>query len=135
MTEHHMSTTKTRTITLTDHAPVTIREDEWPEIARGSWYHGCGQGSQNGEHRAAVRVRQHADGRALVYVTSSGGCQCDLPYPRGGRLLAAGTDLPSAIRAVVRSEFKGLAGLREEDEEDPQRIAANCIADLPAEEI
>ena len=50
---------KPRTVTLTNHAPVRIVEEEWPILAR---HHLDTQGA-----RAHLTVRRHADGRALVY--------------------------------------------------------------------
>lgn len=114
-------TEKTRTITLTNRAPVQIAEASWPVIARGDWTDSPAIPSQ-ANRRASVRVRQHDDGRAIVhgtYQTQFAG-EVDL---RAGVLLSAGADIATAIRAVV------------DDLGATPRLAAECIADLPAEEI
>mgnify|MGYP001576581350 CR=1 FL=1 len=56
------TTTKTRTITLTDRPPVTIREDAWPVRAAAKWWDGAYESQAN--RTASVRVREHEDGRA-----------------------------------------------------------------------
>lgn len=94
------TTAKTRTITLTDRAPVRIVEAEWPEIASAR------------EDSWSLRVRQHDDGRILVY-----GVNGDV---RGGELLPHDAGLVNAITRVAAT-----CGVP----------AAKCIGDLPAEEI
>src|SRR6266705_5049674 len=59
------TTGKTRTITLTDRPPVTIREDDWPVIARADWWEGEYEFQSN--RTAKLRVREHADGRRIIY--------------------------------------------------------------------
>jgi hypothetical protein len=93
-------------------------EDDWPTIASAKDWdneHEC-----QANKTWSLRVRQHADGRSLVYAVY------DSCYPgqgsRGGELLEAGADLPTAIRRV---------GERCECEQ----IVDYCIADLPAEEL
>ena len=127
---------KTRTITLTDRRPVTIREDAWPVIARATddSYHG----SDDGRYQQSLRrgevdtyhliVRQHADSRALVYGVRDAAIQ-EWRQPasgkswRGGVLLDPGADLVAAIRSVGHE-----GGL-------PDPVIRACIADLPAETL
>lgn len=121
---------KQRTITLTGQAPVRIVEDEWPVIASadGDSYAGNDYGGvyqqvlSHGEVDVyRLRVRQHADGRALVYGTLTGSPQWGGEESRrGGELLAAGADLPAAIARVA------------EDVHIPESVARECVADLPA---
>lgn len=134
-----MSTTdtpKTRTITMTGRAPVKIIEDDWPVIASAkgdSW-----AGSDHGKWQQALsqgecdtyflKVRQHADGRALVYAVLNAAISAwHAPAggidKREGRLLKAGDDIAGAI-----SEVGEMAGI-------PDKVIDACIADLPAEEI
>ena len=54
---------KFRTITLTDHQPVQIREALWPVIARSEWYEG--QNKHQANRKQWLIIRQHADGRTL----------------------------------------------------------------------
>jgi len=132
--------TKHRTITLTDRRPVQIDEQEWPVIARadGSSF-GDGDPSryEQARHRGEIDeyimiVRQHADGRALVYAVVSAAISAwsqpagGVDY-RGGELLEPGEDLVEAIRRV------GQAAATESVM--PTHMIRECIADLPAETI
>ena len=107
------------TITLTDRAPVKIAKKDWPITARSS--------SHSGEHESQadktwrMTVRQHADGRAIVYGVHDTRWQGERGL-RGGELIERGSDIPGAISRVA-------ATVGADD------IAAECIADLPAVEI
>lgn len=125
---------KGRTITMTDRPPIRIYEDEWPEIASaqddsfaGHDYAKHQQALGRGEcDTYSLRVRQHADGRTLVYgVLDAAGAWTGHEDWRGGELLDAPTDaeIASAIRRV--GEDGGL----------PDNVIRDCIADLPAEEL
>ena len=139
MSDHSIDTTapamatapaspKTRTITLTDRPPVTIREDQWPCIAEAIDDQDEGEIKiqSNRTRDWWIRVRQHVDGRALVYAYNSYSTawQGEQGYcRRTGELLPAGTstDLIAAIRRVGRDL--------------PADLVQECIADLPAEEL
>jgi hypothetical protein len=117
---------KTRTITLTGRAPVQIREVEWPEIASATDTPGAmrnGTPVPNYETDTyTLRVRQHADGRAIVYgVVDAATAWTGTEDWRGGELVAAGDDVAAAIERVGGHM--------------PERVIRECIADLPAEEI
>ena len=132
------TTPKTRTITLTGRPPVKIREDQWPIIAQGSyaWWDNQYRSQANRSVDIWLRVRQHADGRAIVY----GGYDYMTCWQgeqgrdvRVGALLEPGADLVRAIQQVGAE----LAD-RIEDEPGAQRVRDvidACIADLPAEEL
>ena len=126
--------TKTRMITLTGRRPVKIVEADWPVIAQGSGSEHDGQVEcqANRAWKVWMKVRQHADGRAIVY-----GCaeyeshfQAERDYAeRAGMLLDAGEDIAAAIGDVGHA-------LREVAEDQSDRIGAverMCVADLPAE--
>lgn len=96
---------KTRTITLTGRQPVRIVEDEWPEIAHGEWYDWEGEHEfqSNRKWQVHVRVRQHQDGRAIVYgsYNFSTAWQKERDVnARVGYVLEPGEDIPAAIRRV-----------------------------------
>lgn len=128
-----MTTTKPkrRTITLTDRNPVTILESDWPIIASanerpGSFVNGTPTPDyETDEHR--LTVRQHADGRAIVYgVLNAATVWTGTEDRRGGELLPTYTDprlLIDAIRSVGAD-----CGLLDS-------VIRACIADLPAEEL
>jgi hypothetical protein len=121
------NTSKNRTITLTDRAPVKIKESEWPVIAQAS---GDSADNDYARHNQAevdtyiMKVRRHYDGRALVYgIFDAASAWAGSEDHKGGVLLAAGDDIPAAIRRV--GEECGL----------PDPVIRECIANLPAEEI
>ena len=108
------------TITLTGRAPVRIRKADWPIVAKAA--HWDGEIEAQANRHAQLIVRQHADGRAVVYGIYTTLWQGERDR-RGGQLLQAGADLVSAIYAVAQAmEF----------DED---LAQRTIADLPAVEI
>ena len=127
---------KRRTITLTNRAPVRIYEDEWPIIAaaKGDSYDGSperhAQALNDGAcDTYALRVRRHADGRAIVYGIIEAGIDTDAEDWKGGEIVEhhadiCGTPLDLIIVAILR-----VGDLM------PDRITRECIADLPAEDI
>lgn len=139
---------KTRTITLTDRPPVKISEDEWPIIATGSADadDSDGRGNQpNREWTRTLRVRQHKDGRAIVYgvygySTKFQGAN-GAAAKRGALLAAPAT--PDQIIAAIRvigdelAEAESDAPIEDSRKDSRQwRVAVQtCIADLPAVEL
>jgi hypothetical protein len=92
---------KVRTITLTDRPPVKVREDLWPVIASARRYDGQVECQAN--HLWHLTVRQHEDGRTLVYgseTSGPGGVYRGYEEARAGELLDAGVDVASAIIRV-----------------------------------
>lgn len=122
---------KTRTITLTGRAPVRIVEAEWPVIARADDdsfksidYARHSQAKARGEIDVYhLIVRQHSDGRSLVYGVLTASSWTGTEDWKGGELLEPGADLAAAIERV------GSSG------ELPDSLIRECIADLPAEDI
>lgn len=112
---------KTRTITLSGRPPVRITEADWPVIARASEHDG-GTVESQANRTWDLRVRQHADGRAIVYGVHWT-CWQGESGSRGGEMLAAGDDIAAAILRVA------------ETIDSDARLAQECIADLPAEEV
>lgn len=129
-------TSKLRTITLTDRPPVRIREDLWPMIAQGDGDSFAeqdpgrhGQASQRGELTEwTLRVRQHQDGRAIVYgVVTTPAWDRTAHDWRGGEILdpeshpegVSSLALVAAIRRVGRQ-----AAI-------PDHVIRECIAALP----
>ena len=126
----------TRTITLTDRRPVRINDEQWPIIAQATGDSYCGndygrrnQALSQGEcDEYSLRVRQHDDGRTIVYGVLSAaiaawGAPAGGTDMRGGELLEAGDDIVRAIRRVGES-----CNL-------PAEVIRECISDLPAEEL
>ena len=125
----------TRTITLTGRPPVRIDAETWPIIAEASYHDFEGQHDfQSTRHwRGWVRVREHADGRRIVYA----GCSFESSHrregyrQRSGLLLTGGEDIVTAIRTV-----HGAIDMVDDAHRDAWRVLADeCIADLPAEDL
>lgn len=123
---------KTRTITLTKRAPVTILEDDWPLIASArDWQ---GEHEFQSPRKWTLAVRQHkTDGRTLVYGVFVTDYQGE-DYRRGGELLTPAADAivpdshwliwPDIVPAIQRvGEYIGAR----------QIVIDACVADLPAE--
>jgi hypothetical protein len=111
----------TRTITLTDRAPVEIVEADWPTIAQAYY----GDNEPNPPNRTwRLKVRQHADGRTIVYGVHL------TAYPDESSLRAGylpdADGLPDAIGLI--DAIHRIA----EEIDAPGWMAARCIADLPA---
>ncbi|HEY0789777.1 MAG TPA: hypothetical protein VGD78_01815 [Chthoniobacterales bacterium] len=105
------------TVTLTGRRPVRIQKDHWPVIARAR----RARGEVADQTLCHLVVRQHQDGRTLVYGVSESAAEEQ--NRRAGYLLEAGADLCKAIWDV-----SGDLGF------DPE-MAQACIASLPAEDL
>lgn len=143
------TTTKTRTITMTGRRPVKIKDDEWPVLARGSGdSYGGGdyachqQALAQGECDTYIlRVRQHADGRTLVYgivdaAAAAWGSPAGGESYRGGMLL----DPPAGavVDPIAGVVWDGIVRAIEEVGREcgiPYSVVRECIAGLPAQEI
>jgi len=118
------STPKTRTVTLTGRPPVRVREDFWPIIARARRHDGKVECQAN--HLWDLTVRQHADGRTLVYGSEdsgNGGVYQGYEAAYAGEMLEPGADIASAI-IRVGEEARCSKSMQDE-----------CIADLPAVDL
>jgi hypothetical protein len=127
---------QTLTVTLTNRRPVRIDTRAWPAIAsaaddsyRGNDYARYQQALYRGEvDQYRLTVRQHADGRALVYgVLDAADVAWSQPAGgesiRGGELLMPGDDVPAAIaRVAVACNLPG-------------SLARRCVASLPVEDL
>lgn len=126
---------KKRTITLTDRPPVVISDANWPLIASASYHDYDGEYEfQSFRHwRGFIGVRQHADGRTLVYGTcSAAGCGSSSTREynhKAGVKLDAGADIIAAIHEVHRDISA------RDVSESWACLADECIANLPAEEL
>jgi hypothetical protein len=112
-------------ITMSERRPLSIDPKLWPVIAQADWHNGQHDFQANTIRR--IKVRQHADGRRIVYGIQAGiGRQpIGTRNPEAGFLLAAGADEDETIRALRR--VGGVIG--------DGALAEQCIGDLPAEEI
>lgn len=115
----------TMTVTMSERRPLKIKKSEWPLIARADWHDGQYDFQANTKRR--IVVREHADGRRIVYglqEAGNGGQHLGTRNPAGGFMIPAG-DEDGTIRAIRR-----VGGIIDDD-----GLADECIADLPAETI
>ena len=135
------TTDKTRTITLTDAHPVRIRDSVWPKIAQGQYRDHDNQYLSQAYRTWAgnIRVRQHADGRMIVYgdyrhsTQIQGERDVDL---KAGVVLEASDDVVAAIRRVGDTLRDGLeeAGYEHWGVHISECVR-DCIGDLPAQDM
>ena len=131
---------KTRTITLTGRAPVRIREDEWPVIASGSYKDWDNQYEfqANRVWKVSIRVRQHPDGRAIVY----GVYDYDTAFQgergfraRAGVLLdgaSVSARIPDAVSEVASTLNAAAYDAGHYFRAYISAVERECVADLPA---
>ena len=137
------------TITLTDARPVKIIEADWPSIAEGRHeeYDSHIQCQSNRTTKAWVKVRQHDDGRTLVY-----GCydystawqgESGATYRDGQLITPSAEDYPTEARGdfwcgqpIIDAIKDVCATLANRSQSGFwSDIAAEAIADLPGQEI
>jgi hypothetical protein len=121
-----MTTEKKIRITMSERRPLSIDPDLWPTVAEADWHNGTVACQANTVR--CIRVRQHADGRRIVYGfqdAGPGGQHIGTRNPAGGFLLPDGSSDDETIRAIRR-----VGGILDDAE-----LAEECIADLPAESI
>lgn len=137
------------TITLTDARPVTITKELWPVVAEASWKDHDNQyeSQANRKWSAWLKVRQHADGRTLVYGGYSYSTQyqgeSDESFRDGERVTPSAEDYPETARGnywlgepIIAALKRVGATLQERSgSEHFADLIAECIADLPAEEL
>lgn len=124
-------TEKKMKIVLTGRRPVSVNPSVWSRIVNdveGDSF----EGNDHGRHSQALAqgecatwamtVRQHEDGRAIVYVRATAGWRGSVAHD-GGELLAPGADIAEAVERVGRA-----CGV-------PEETVRECIANLPAEEL
>ena len=133
---------KLLTVTLTDRAPIRIDPDNWPLVADASDHDGQVRCQANNEYW--IKVRQHNDGRTLVYgahVAGDGGQYMSFRESRAGVLLTPeSSHVPGAKNAEGYTPYYAhpdiVSAIREVAENaNCQQLAAECIADLPAEDL
>ena len=108
------------TITLFDRRPVKILKADWPLVAQTKDWDNQYESQAN--RTSTLRVRQHSDGRAIIYGIHETAWQGE-SNRRGGEMVSSGSDIPHIIRRV--GERLGFS----------VEIIDHCIATLPAEEV
>lgn len=105
-------------IAIDGRRPVSIDPETWPTVAKSSWHEG--QIACQSNRRAWCKVRQHADGRSIVYARheSSWANEAD----RYSGAIGTAVEIPAMVVLVCRR-----IGM--------ESLANECLADLSAEEL
>jgi hypothetical protein len=135
------TTDKTRKITLTDRPPVKISEAAWPVIASARRHDGMVECQAN--HEWYLTVREHRDGRRIVYgseVAGSGGVYQGYEEARAGEIVDPSEALRNADDGPLTHEPDAAAtvtAIRRVGKRArcSQAMIDECIAELPAEEL
>ena len=115
---------RSRVVTLTDQSPVRIIEADWPTTIQGTVI--------EGQLRADIRIREHADGRILVYGTADD--QGDTV--RAGFLLTdENDDDPTWVIRQVAEELIKRSPTNPKLHKAIMRAADEAVAKLPLEDI
>jgi hypothetical protein len=119
-------------IVLSETAPRTIDTKTWPVIASAERHDGAVECQAN--TLWGIIVREHSDGRRLVYgyqKAGPGGRSAGFRELRGGYLLDQdGYGIPEEQEVETIRAIRRCAGII-----DDAQLGANCIADLPAREL
>lgn len=133
---------KTTTITLTDRAPVKIVENDWPLVATASDHDN--QYDFQANQLWWIRVRQHNDGRTIVYAAHTAGpggrMQGHRDKKYGELLLPDATHIPGELNDEGYSPYYAHPDIiqtikRVGTSAGCDKLIDNCIADLPEEEL
>jgi len=129
--------TATITIKLTNARPVTIDKNDWPVCASAcySWFDGEFECQANRTRDGFLEVRTHEDGRILIFAranTSSNWRGEGDTHSHAGIILGVADDRSddSVIQSILTVAIDCADGSAEWE-----HLAADCIADLPAEVI
>lgn len=137
--------TKMITITMSETAPVKVDPEQWPVLASAARHDGKVKCQANTEW--VIKVREHADGRRLVYgsrLAGGGGqyagCRKDAGYLISVDTQVEGHGSPDDMRRAyaardVREEqtiraIRRVAGVIGDED-----LGDECVGDLPAQEI
>lgn len=129
MSETQQQSEQRLVIQLSDRT-VTILPAQWPQIGEVRGGHECGQYGQNGKTWWRIQVRQHADGRVLVYLRCGGNCQCNLATHHAGEIM------PAFDRFELRQRVRALVTLGHEtgeDSRDGEKDVRRLMQSLPQE--
>lgn len=119
-------------IALSDRRPVDINTEQWPVIAKASWFSGAIECQANETAYVKVRRRESRSPDVLVYGVRDRG---DGGMPAGYRGRAAGYLLKCRVGEEVSDDDIVRAVRRVAGVLDMDGLAAECLADLPSEAL
>jgi hypothetical protein len=124
-------------VIMSERAPLKLDPELWPQIAFVGRHDGVVEWQANTAWY--IRVREHADGRRVVYggkIAGVGGQYADFRELRGGYLVDSVREVDGLVTHVhpdadgtVRA-IRRVAGIICDDQ-----LGDECIAALPAEEL
>lgn len=132
-------TGKTLKIVLTGRRPVIIDVDAWPVVARGLYVSQDNEPNEyNRKTEVDIKVRQHVDGRSIVYGTYDYDTRWqheDCARYRAGVIV--GSDDAATCDGLVNAVLETAENLisRGGDDTAVGAAANDCIRDLPAETL
>ena len=120
--------------------PILIDSLQWPIVAKGARSACDNQYEFQAFRRwkASITVRQHTDGRAIVYGHYEFSTQypmeedCDL---RDGVHCSAGADIPLVIRQVAQALETDAAASEQEHGDIIAKAMRDCLANMPPKMI
>jgi hypothetical protein len=133
---------KTEKITLTDRAPVQIIEKDWPLVATANDHDNQYEFQAN--QLWWIRVRQHNDGRTIVYAAYTAGPGGRMLGHRdkktGELLLPESTHIPGELNDEGYSPYYAHPDIiqaikRVGASAECNHLIDSCIADLPEEKL
>jgi hypothetical protein len=134
------TTEKKLTIVLSDAPPVIVDAGVWPCIAVADWY--SGQHECQANEKAYVKVREHADGRRIVYGSrhrGPGGMPINYEGAQSGFLVDCRVSVGQGTLSDTLSDETTAATIRAirrvAGAVDMPTLGNQCIADLPAVEL
>jgi hypothetical protein len=128
--ESKTTTMTTIRIPMSEQRPVTIDPEAWPVIASATDHDGQVKCQANNEWR--IKVRQHSDGRRIVYGShdaGNGGQHIGFRPTYGGFLVDARAKEREVDDETIRA-IRRVAGLI-----DRTDLGEDCIQDMPAAEL
>ena len=125
-------TTKNIKITLSDRRPVSIDPEQWPVIAEADDHDGQVKCQANNVWK--IKVREHADGRRIIYGfhdAGDGGQHIGFRATYGGFMTdSRNTSNERELEEETIRSIRRVAGMIGRDD-----LGADCIGDLPAVEL
>ncbi|GAC1541205.1 MAG: hypothetical protein NVS3B10_05720 [Polyangiales bacterium] len=132
---------------MSERRPLKVDPDEWPVIASADWHDGQVECQANNIRR--IKVREHRDGRRIVYGfqnAGDGGQYAGTRNPSAGYLVEVETVVEGhGSPADMRRAYAARDAKRDEETVRAIRrvggvlgddaLADECIASLPAEDI
>ena len=134
-----MTTNDKLQITMSERRPLTIVKADWPIIATA--FRHDGQVECQANHEWMISVREHRDGRRIVYGylrAGNGGVPAGWRGAAGGFLVAPTEecrDINSGPLSHVPDDDETVRAIRRVGGIVIDELAEECIANLPAEEV